>query len=898
MTTQFNTLNICQFNANSVIQKKVQLSQFLHENNVDIMLVSETFLKSRHSFYIPNYDIYRNDRPDTNGGGTAIIIKHTIPHTRINPLRLNSLEHTAIRLNIPQYPLHIYSIYKSPSSTFDPNDLLQINSQPSLLAGDYNCKAQPWSRATNPNGRRLNDFLQNHPDYNIYYPDTPTRYQANGQGDVLDIAITYNVQQPLFPQTITDLDSDHLPVLFTLNVNYEPNPSNNISSENQYDIKKFVNQITQHIQHANPDINTTTDIDQQIELLTNTVQNALKDSLKKQPQLTPDKQYKPLPTDILADIRLKNRIRKLLNRTGDISLKQEINKLQNQIKDKIKNYNATNLQQTIDNLNKDPFTFPTRLTRKRQKVITLTDTNNDKIQDPQDLANLMANNYEQQFKLRTLGSEYYAQLADETQTKLTNSTIQISTDDVITPNETYQHIRTIKKRIAPGIDNIPNFAIKLLPQKAIVLLTKIFNSCTSLSYFPKYWKTSIIVPVHKPLKPQTDPKSYRPISLLTQFSKIYEACLLTRIRSHIEENNIIPPQQFGFRPQHNSSQQLLRLTTQIQNNFIKRRQTVMISLDIRQAFDSVHHKALLLKLHRQKFPMTLLKIINDYLTDRQFKVRVNNHYSDTKQVQAGVPQGSKIGPVLYNLYTADLPQTTNIKDTYIYADDTAFLHSHRNIDILITQTQELTNDLTHYFRLWGLEINPTKSQAILFKHKRYRQPPRTRIHIDNTPITWTKTLQYLGVQLDSKLGFTNHIKMIKSKAMARRSDLRIIFQHSKNIEKTAINIYKAYVRSIITYGIPAWITANPSKIRQLPPIQNNILRRILNIPKPNSNNYLHNIAAIPTLQEHIVKLLKAFWSKLQTHPNPLIQNLLTNIPTTTTTPHNLQRITYIINNNN
>lgn len=297
----------------------------------------KTFLKPNQTFYIPNYDIHRTDRQDRPGGGTAILIKKSIPHIRLNQTKMTTLEHTAIRLELPHFPLHIYSIYKAPNSPLNTDDLLQITCKPSLIAGDFNCKHPWWSRVSNHNGLKLYRFLENNPDYYVHYPDTQTRFDTNsGQGDVLDIAITYNIQQPLLPITLSDLNSDHLPIIFTLNTHYDPIPPKTPQNENQYEWEKFASHIQNNITNANPSLHNKSQIDSQILELTSTIQSALKTALKRQPFLAPDKTYSPLPSDIVKLIKCKNRLRKWLHRTGDLTIKRDINHLKNKIKYEIK----------------------------------------------------------------------------------------------------------------------------------------------------------------------------------------------------------------------------------------------------------------------------------------------------------------------------------------------------------------------------------------------------------------------------------------------------------------------------------------------------------------------------------------------------------------------------------
>ena len=166
---------------------------------------------------------------------------------------------------------------------------------------------------------------------------------------------------------------------------------------------------------------------------------------------------------------------------------------------------------------------------------------------------------------------------------------------IIKPKEIYNIIKQLKPSKASGADKINNKIIKNLPKKAVIFLCIIFNCCIRQEYFPSCWKSSLVVPIGKPNKDPFNPKSYRPIHLLNSISKIFEKAILMRINEHIENNNVIPNVQFGFRRGHSTCHQLFRLASEIKDNLYNKKSVGIVSLDIEKAFDTVWHKALLFK---------------------------------------------------------------------------------------------------------------------------------------------------------------------------------------------------------------------------------------------------------------------------------------------------------------
>ena len=168
----------------------------------------------------------------------------------------------------------------------------------------------------------------------------------------------------------------------------------------------------------------------------------------------------------------------------------------------------------------------------------------------------------------------------------------------ISPRLIAHLIRKSPNRKAPGPDNITATQLKNLPSKTIVQIYYIFRACLQISYFPNDWKIAKVHPIPKPGKNKTVLQNYRPISLLSTLSKILEKIILIQLGKHLTQNNIIIPQQYGFREKHSCIHQVLRVAEYITMELNKNRYAQMALLDIEKAFDSVWHDALITKLRR------------------------------------------------------------------------------------------------------------------------------------------------------------------------------------------------------------------------------------------------------------------------------------------------------------
>ena len=448
---------------------------------------------------------------------------------------------------------------------------------------------------------------------------------------------------------------------------------------------------------------------------------------------------------------------------------------------------------------------------------------------------------------------------------LTQTTITLPDEARITCNEIKDLISICPNFKAPGFDQQFNILHKHLSESALLLVTNILNKCLELCYFPKDWKIAKVVAIPKSGKDPCLVTSYRGISLLSALSKIFEKVIYRRMLEYCEESNALADVQFGFRRGHSTAHQLQRVVNIVNNAKTRGMSTAMALLDVQKAFDNVWHNGLVFKLLRLQFPSYLVKLIASYLSQRTSKVVIGNIVSSTYSNCAGVPQGSVLGPLLYNLYTSDLPTLRNHTSLSLYADDTAILYSSKNYNFLRGGLQRALDTFIGYLNDWKIRVNPSKTQTIVFTYKRNMPDDVLRrridpIQISNVEIPWCSVVSYLGVIIDRWLRFKSHIDHISNKTLSYLKSLYPLLKGPGLSLGNKKLVYQQIIKPALLYGSHIWKTCSAFELKRVQIIQNKFLKIIHGLPMQYHTIQLHQLAEIPYIKEQI----EADYTRLRT----------------------------------
>lgn len=429
-------------------------------------------------------------------------------------------------------------------------------------------------------------------------------------------------------------------------------------------------------------------------------------------------------------------------------------------------------------------------------------------------------------------------------------------------------------RKAPGADRITGRMLRELPRAGILWLTRIYNASLRLGTFPTLWKNARVIMLPKVGKDPTALTSYRPISLLSTLSKVFEKLLHRRLLDFLP-TGALPDHQFGFRAHHSTTDQLRRITSSILQSLERKEYCAAAFLEVAQAFDRVWHNGIAVKLSRL-FPDNICILLRDYLSNRSFHVVYGDHYSTTRPITAGVPQGSVLGPLLYALYTADMPETPDTV-TATFADDTALLASSPDYTTATNHLQAALDSFYSWTQRWKILISSENSSNITFTLR-----PRTHIpvHLDRSVIPYNSTDKYLGIHLDERLTYAAHVHTKRRELDLRFRQLYWLLGSRSPLSLANKRLlYLSTLRPVWAYALPVWGCACDSLRATIQRFQNKSLRAIAGAPWFVRNETLHHDLRLPTVNEVIATLSLRHERCLLRHPNTLALTLLDNSET-------------------
>lgn len=423
---------------------------------------------------------------------------------------------------------------------------------------------------------------------------------------------------------------------------------------------------------------------------------------------------------------------------------------------------------------------------------------------------------------------------------------------------------------AAGYDAMyPEFLTHSGP-KTRLWLSRFYSNIIATNVLPHAFKIAKVIALLKPEKPENLPESYRPIALLSVPLKFFERLIYNRINPEIGQ--VIQPEQAGFTKGRSCSDQVLALTNYIESGFERVLKTGVVLIDLSAAYDTVWKKGLMYKLVKVLPCLQLCDVICNILSDRYFQVLLDDKLSSTKKLNNGLPQGSVLACILFNLYIHDLPPSMSRK--FLYADDKAYAYQHKNFR---TINKVLTKDMTSYVQYcknWRLVPNLTKTVVSCFHLNNQCANVQLRVIFDGKILKHTFDPVYLGIKLDRSLTFKKHAEKLEQKLSARINLLKKLAGTTWGATGTCLRTSTlALVYSTAEYCCSSWI--NSVHTKKIDVILSQAMRLITGTVASTPTEWLPALCNIAPPAIRRQTALVREYQKVLSNPNlPLYDDLL------------------------
>ena len=367
------------------------------------------------------------------------------------------------------------------------------------------------------------------------------------------------------------------------------------------------------------------------------------------------------------------------------------------------------------------------------------------------------------------------------------------------------------------------FLIKHIQQLISPILTDLFNECLKTGTYPDCLKIAKVIALHKSGN-KHDPNNFRPISLLPVINKIFEKLIYNRMNTFFEKHNIIKETQFGFRKGHSTDLAVSKFYEDTLLSLDNNISTCAILLDLSKAFDSVSRDILLFKLYNYGIRGNIYELIKSYLQERKQFIQYNDKKSKLIPTKVGVPQGSILSPLFFLTMINDLKNCSKFK-VINFADDTLLYFRYNKFENVNTVLNNELEKINKWMSQNHLKLNISKTKFMIFAPRsKTNSPIKITLKIGTKEIEQVSHYKYLGLIIDDKLNWKQHITFLATK-LSRSLGMLFKIRHFI-VKKTILLLIQGIFITHIRYGILCYGRADKTILQPIEILYNRAIRCI------------------------------------------------------------------------
>ena len=849
---KYKNPKIGYLNINTLQNKIIDLRSIAHDIDFTFLAIAETKLNDSYpsaQFFIDGYcnpQEFRRDRTYNSGGGLLLYIKKGTPCKRLRKFEHADIETIVVEMHIGNKKWCIISIYRnedvSPKTFLDKlsqslDQILDIYEHV-IIIGDININSLEKSNAKY---KHLANFCDSHDLSNLM--KEPTCFQSESPSSI-DIILTNKPRSFMHTKSVVNGLSDHHSLIMTMfraqiskldpiNIKYRnfkdfDEKAFNLEldhslkqidfDQDSNDFSKFLS-LFESISERHAPMKTKVLRGNDAPFMT----NALRREIKQRSRLRNKARKENTPASKRAYCSQRNKCTKLRRENINTYLKKSLGMGRNSksywkainpfLTNKGTHGNEDYILEENNVLVKDVkqvgeifIDYYTNIVEQATGIPPV----DIPLPENGDLIETILSHYENHASIlaiqnMNLNATFSLKLADDKDIKLIMERLDTSK--------------------ATGIDTIPARLVKTSANVTHKPFTQILNKSIQRDKFPNQMQIGKITPIYKSGKENSrlNKKDYRPVSVLTAFSKVFERYMLNQMLEHV--NTILSDKISAYRKGYSSQHVLLKLTEEWRKHLDNNQVVGAVLMDLSKAFDCIPHELLIAKLAAYGFDTKTLKFLLSYLKGRKQSVNIKGNLSMYMDILAGVPQGSILGPVIFNIFINDMNDIFDKCSLNNFADDNTLDDHASSVNELVNSLENDSQKAIDWFKMNHMIANPDKFKAIIIE-KSGRDTSGIALNINDEIIHTQKEVTLLGVTIDNQLSFSTHISKICKMAASQLNSIKRLKKHF-DIE-TKKHLTKTFVLSQFNYCPLVWHFCGNGSIHKMEKIHERAMRFVFN----------------------------------------------------------------------